>query len=254
MQSTLLREEILHTEDIPDDEVLLDELIGLVDRSLARSPPNNSFSDVSSVHAKKRSLVGKGLWRAVSSILFYGALALVILAAFVYSAGPGEVKNLLGYSYFTVMTASMESSIPPGSFIITKKMAVEELQVGDAITFFASGLNETVTHRIMEIIPDEEIQFRTKGDDNADFDSEPVPGSRVIGKVVFHVKYLGRVMLQLKQYIGWVLVIFFLLFALSLALGWLFRKDDIPEKQQQQLQQKSKRTPRRKKQMDSYLA
>ena len=245
MQSALLREEIPLWEEIPDDEALLDELIDLVDKSLTSGPSNNGFSDVSLAPLKKRS-VGKGLWRAVSSILFYGALALVILVAFVYSAGPGEVKSLMGYSYFTVMTPSMRSSIPPGSFIVTKKTEASELQIGDVITFFASGIDETVTHRIVEVIPDSELQFRTKGDDNHEPDSEPVPGSRVIGKVVFHVKYLGSVMLLLKQHIGWVLAIFFLLFALSLTLGWVFRKEVAPMKPPPQ--QKQQQKPMRKQQ------
>ena len=249
MQSTLMRKDFLHTKDIPDDEALLDELIGLVDRSLASGLPKNWVSDFPPAFAKKRPLAGKGIWRAVSSILFYGALAMVILAAFVYSAGPGEVKNLLGYSYFTVMTPSMKSSIPPGSFIMTKKTALEKLQAGDIITFFAGGVDETITHRIVEVIADGELQFRTKGDDNDDSDSEPIPGSRVIGKVMFHVKYLGSVMLLLKQHIGWVLAIFFLLFALSTTLAWTFRKENIPPKQQQRPQK-----PQQKSQTDPYPA
>ena len=233
MQSALPCEKNLRYEEIPDDEALLDELIGLVDKTLAASRPRNGFYDFPPMPAKKRPAIGKVLWRAFSSILFYGALALVILAAFVYSAGPGEVKSLFGYSYFTVMSPSMKSSIPTGSFILTKKMGTDQLRPGDVITFFASGIDETVTHRIVEVIPDGGLAFRTKGDDNDTPDSELVPADRVIGKVVLHLKHLGNAMLFLKQHIGWVLAIFVLLLALSMTLGWLFRKEDLPAKSSQ---------------------
>ena len=213
-------------EGVPDDDALLDELIDLVDkatldddyilsgRGLFQAPP-----------ASKQRTWGAAARRMISTLLFYGILAMVILAAFVYSGGRGEVKNLLGYSYFTVMTKSMQSSIPSGSLIITKQTDVDKLIPGDIITFFAKDHGDTVTHRIVEVI-DGGLTFRTKGDDNQAPDSELVPAERVVGKVVFHAKAVGRAMLFTRQRIGWIAAIFLILLALSVTLGWAFRKDD----------------------------
>lgn len=203
---------LLH-EELPDDDKLLDELIALVERSVSGGP------------AVKQRSIGKKLWRVVSNLLFYGALLLAILAALVYGTGPGEVKDLLGYSYFTVMTPSMQSSIPQGSLIITRRTEPADLAVGDVITFFSSDGSNTVTHRIIEIISGGELQFRTKGDDNPTPDSTPIAAGRVVGKVLFHVKHLGSVMLALQNNLIWVLALFFLAIALSFTLQQLLRKD-----------------------------
>ena len=58
-------------------------------------------------------------------------------------------------------------------------------------------LNEdtVATHRIIEILPDEEdssvLRFRTQGDANDAPDGTPVHYKNVIGKPVFSVPYLG---------------------------------------------------------------
>jgi signal peptidase I, archaeal type len=204
-------------EEIPDDDALIDELITLVDRAVApRASP-----------AKKRRTSGKSVWRFLSNLLFYSALMLAIVAALVYSAGPGEIKSLFGYSYFTVMTPSMESSIPPGSLIVTKKTDANQLQIGDVITFFSYDADSTVTHRIVEIINDGELSFRTKGDDNQSEDPDPVPAKRLVGKVVFHLGAVGSAMLLLQKHLILVLVLFFLAIALSFTLQQLLRKEDM---------------------------
>jgi len=205
-------------DDIPDDENFIDEMIGLVEGAglsgLYKPLPE-----------KKQWLLGKKAWRMVSSVFFYSALALAILAALVFTGDPGDVRNLMGYSYFTVMTPSMRSSLPVGSLIITRRTDANLLQVGDAITYFAA--NNTVTHRIVDVTHGVDgLEFQTKGDDNTFVDPDPVSADRVIGRVVFRVRYVGHVMLFIQQRIAWVLGMFFILILLSFALQQFLRKDE----------------------------
>ena len=208
---------VLWHEEIPDDEAFIDEMLACLDAvvlpRLYQPLPE-----------KKKWFFGKTVWRTVSSVFFYGALVLALLAALVFTGDPGDVKNLVGFSYFTVMTPSMQSVIPVGSLIITRRTDAHALQIGDVITYFSA--NTTVTHRIVDILYQDGIEFQTKGDDNHSVDPDPVSVERVIGRVVFHVRYIGHAMLFMQQRIVWVLGIFLLLIALSFTLQQLLRKEE----------------------------
>lgn len=94
--------------------------------------------------------------------------------------------KLFGINMYTVLSGSMEPEYPVGSLIYVKETPADQLQVGDVITFKLTG-EVTATHRIIEILDDGGISFRTKGDANEDPDNSPVKSSEVIGKVVFKV-------------------------------------------------------------------
>ena len=108
----------------------------------------------------------------------------------------GEVPSIMGYSFFRVMTGSMEPEIPVDSLIVVKKQGVQELAVGDVISFFSrdpSLMGEVNTHRIVEISEDGgELFFATKGDANNVVDRYITREEDVIGKVVFSSLKLGK--------------------------------------------------------------
>lgn len=102
-------------------------------------------------------------------------------------------SKLLGYQMFTVLSGSMEPEYPVGSLIIVKDIEPSELEVGDVITF-KLGSSTTATHRIIEILHDDNqnsLEFRTKGDANDIEDSDPVEESRIIGKPVLTIPEAG---------------------------------------------------------------
>ena len=118
-------------------------------------------------------------------------VALVVLLALMLVG-----MRLLGLEVFTVLSGSMEPEYPVGSLIYVKKMDCAQLRIGDVITFMVDE-DTVVTHRIAEIIPDENesntLWFRTKGDANKQEDTNPVHYRNVIGKAVFSIPYLGYV-------------------------------------------------------------
>ena len=85
------------------------------------------------------------------------------------------VPSLFGYERYVITGGSMTGSIAKGSIAFEKPVAVDELEVGDVITYLpppASGVDTLVTHRIVELGRDAQgaPRLRTKGDANASVD------------------------------------------------------------------------------------
>lgn len=108
----------------------------------------------------------------------------------------GQVPNLFGYSFFRVMTGSMEPEIPVNSMIVVEKVDSRELEIGDVISFFSrdpSLYGEVNTHRILEIEEqDGELVFLTKGDANNVSDQYLTLEEDIIGKVVWVSLFIGK--------------------------------------------------------------
>ena len=118
-------------------------------------------------------------------------LILIIVFAFLLVG-----VRLFGLEPYTVLSGSMEPEYHVGSLIYVKKASVNELNINDPVTYTV-GNGTVVTHRIIDIIVDEDdptnVQYKTKGDANDTEDGDPVPFSKVIGKPVFDVPLLGYV-------------------------------------------------------------
>lgn len=129
----------------------------------------------------------KKIWNVASTVV---VCAVVILAVLLAGA------RLVGMQVYTVLSGSMEPNYHVGSIIYVKKVEPSDLQVGDAISFMLNE-NTVATHRIVEIVPDDEdptvLRFRTKGDNNSIEDSSLVHCKNVLGRVVGTIPYLGYV-------------------------------------------------------------
>lgn len=127
----------------------------------------------------------KKIWNVISTVL----VVLVVLLA-VALVG----VRLVGIKTYAVISGSMEPTYPTGSLLYVKSVNAQELRVGDAITFMLDE-DTVATHRIIEIIPDDEdssiLRFCTQGDANDTPDGTPVHYKNIIGKPVFAVPYLG---------------------------------------------------------------
>ena len=102
--------------------------------------------------------------------------------------------RLFGFRVFTVLSGSMEPVYHTGSLIYVKETDPYSLEPGDVITFMLDE-KTVATHRIVEVVPDEEdstvIRFRTKGDANEAADGTLVHYKNVLGTPVFTIPYLG---------------------------------------------------------------
>lgn len=127
----------------------------------------------------------KKVWNIVTTVL----VVLVVLVAIALVG-----VRVVGLQTYAVVSGSMEESYPTGSLIYVKSVNYKELKVGDPITFMLDE-DTVATHRIVEIIPDDEdpevLRFRTKGDSNQVEDGTPVHYKNIIGMPVFCIPKLG---------------------------------------------------------------
>lgn len=102
----------------------------------------------------------------------------------------------IGLQPFVILSGSMEPTYSVGSLIYVKAVDYKNLEVGDPITFMLDE-NTVVTHRIIEILVDEEdsetVRFFTQGDANNLPDGVPIHYKNIIGMPVFSIPYLGYV-------------------------------------------------------------
>jgi len=127
------------------------------------------------------------IWNFLSGIMVAAAVLLAVALVGV---------RLVGLKPFVVLSGSMEPTYHVGSLIYVNSVNYMELEVGDPITFMISE-DTVVTHRIIEILPDENepqtLRFFTQGDANEVPDGSSVHYKNIIGKPVFSVPYLGYV-------------------------------------------------------------
>ena len=127
------------------------------------------------------------LLKGLSTILVIFA----VIIAFLISG-----MRIFGFQVYGVLTGSMEPAYPTGSLIYVKAVDYKQLKVGDPITYMISQ-NTVVTHRIIEVLIDEEdpdtIRYFTKGDANEVADGSSVHYKNIIGKPVFSIPLLGYV-------------------------------------------------------------
>lgn len=132
------------------------------------------------------------------SLLHYLAVslsaALLVLLLGVAVAVIG-LPALTGGGAMTVLTQSMEPGLPPGTLVVVRPTSVDDIRVGDVITYqIRSGEAAVVSHRVMsKTYADGELTFVTKGDNNDTVDPEPVREVQVRGKLWYSLPLLGWV-------------------------------------------------------------
>ena len=131
-------------------------------------------------------------------------LALVILIAFFFILGP----RFLGVAFFTIYSGSMEPSLPIGSVVMIRMVEASSICTGDVIAFKTGTSSETVAHRVIEIVSgNPSICVRTGGDANNTPDAALVPAEKIVGKVFFHIPFLGYLSDFVKTKLGYLLLV-----------------------------------------------
>lgn len=95
-----------------------------------------------------------------------------------------------GYSFFKVVTGSMEPEIPVGALILSEETEMNDIEIGEVVCFRSKSpdmLGKIITHRVIEIIEAEDgmLQLVTKGDANLSLDGYYVTAQNLIGKVIW---------------------------------------------------------------------
>ena len=132
-------------------------------------------------------------WLGAAATVLCIALAAILL-----------IPAALGYQRYVIVSGSMTGTYDRGSIVYDDEVPVEELQVGDSITYqppAGASPEELLTHRIVWIGQNDagERTFRTKGDANESVDpwtftlDQPTQA-----KVAFSVPYVGYLLAALS--------------------------------------------------------
>ena len=141
----------------------------------------------------------------IASYCLFGLI--ICVSAFVLTMRfLGESPSIFGYSFYYVLTESMEPEIMSGEIILGKVTTPEELQVGDVITYVGeadSFAGKIITHKIVEINGD---TFTTQGVAN-NIPDPPIHSSQILSRYVATVPLAGKLFSIINSKLGFVFLI-----------------------------------------------
>jgi signal peptidase I len=156
-----------------------------------------------------------GRWASGAALLAGVLVALLVL-----------LPAVLGWERYAIVSGSMTGSYDRGSLVLAEVAPVEDLRVGDVITYQPPAGDHLITHRIAWIGRDDAGQriFRTRGDANPVSDPWTFRlGQPTQARVCFGIPYAGHALAALGRSDVRTAVITLpalLLAALSLAALW----------------------------------
>ena len=157
--------------------------------------------------------------KKIAGNIVYGFCILLILASALIIVAP-----FVGWHVDTVMSGSMEPTIPVGGMVIRSPVATDDIRVGDIIAF-TSGKIE-ICHRVVAIDQGPPLRFTTKGDNNGAPDVAAVAPENVNGRLVVALPLIGYLAHFMKTPLGLFLTIILpLLILIGTELKALFFDD-----------------------------
>lgn len=173
----------------------------------------------------------------VLTIIFISFLVLTVGLTTYFSIMKknGKPAGIFGNYIAYVVTGSMEDTLMIGDVIVVKKTPIEDIKVGDIVTYKSTDgqfAGHYITHRVIDIIehPNNQLQFITKGDSpKSSVDTEYVNYAKILGVYKSKVGVLTFVLSVLSKPIGFILVVIsplILLFGLQVKNFVLAIKDE----------------------------
>lgn len=145
--------------------------------------------------------------KRIKNVLFYAVAIFLILFIFFEAFMPSKTIDYLGVKTYVVLTPSMEPEIMVDDVIVVRKTDLEELEVGDIISFkvYIRDLNREaiVTHYIGDIlVEDGKRIYKTIGEQAEegnydvwlDYNNEEIDirDEDIVGKLLVRLPYLGH--------------------------------------------------------------
>lgn len=137
-------------------------------------------------------IVKKKRLKTICKVIFYTIIIFLIICIIniLYQKfiKKEDSINLFGYKLYIVLSGSMEPTLNVGDIIISKKVEEEQIKVNDIVTFSDED-NNTITHRIVDIIIKEgKKYYQTKGDNNNTSDVNLISIEDIKGKYSFKIE------------------------------------------------------------------
>ena len=169
---------------LPDLKWITKALIGIL-------CPLYSFMFIQSMYLSiSKQLKHKG---KEDSLIGWGITSIVSISIIWFAVGVFPVYPSV------VATGSMEPQIKPGDVILIKKIDDgKDVTIGDIIQFRKNNI--FISHRIIDVVEqNNQICYRTKGDNNSIPDKELVRMEQLKGKVLYVIPKIGWPTLLIKS-------------------------------------------------------
>ena len=215
----------------------------------------------------------KALRRIINIIIDIIVVLILIVSAFVVTLSltskSSGVPNIFGIAPLSVQTQSMEDTINPGDLIFCSLSENDEkFQEGDIVTFPIEINGEQVlnTHRIVEVVEDNNITYyRTQGDNketNPEPDKDLKTSSTIVAKYTgTKIPGLGNVLSFLRTQLGFFLcillpmIIFFIYEGIRVIINLLaYNKEKAIEEAKETLNNSELTEEQKQKAIEEYLA
>lgn len=217
--------------------------------------------------------MSKALKRIVNIVIDILVVLILIVSILVVmlslTSKSSGVPNIFGIAPLSVQTASMEDTINPGDLIFCSVTEFnEEYQEGDIVTFPIEINGESVlnTHRIVEVVKDENITYyRTQGDNketNPEPDKDLQTASTIVAKYTgTKIPGLGNVLSFIRTQLGFFLcvllpmILFFIYEAVRVVMNLLaYSKEKAVEEAQAAVNNSELTEEQKKRAIEEYLA
>lgn len=179
------------------------------------------------------------------------------------------VPNLLGYAPLSVQSDSMKDTFSSGDLIIGKVTDISDtFEVGDVVTFpiKIQGVNTLNTHRIVEIVEDDDITYyRTQGDNkntNPEPDEDLQTSTSIVAKYTgTKIPGVGNILSFIRTQLGFFLcvllpmIIFFVYEAIRVIMNLLaYNKEKALKEAQESINNAELTEEQKQRAIEEYLA
>ena len=130
------------------------------------------------------------------------ALIGVLIAFGILVPAASILAPAIGREVFAIRGQSMSPTIPMGAAIVVVERPIDEIDVGDIVTWRAAN-GAYVTHRVIQIVEENgQPFFQTKGDANDSPDPSAVPADAMVGVVEAWVPAAGYALIMMSTPTG----------------------------------------------------
>ena len=216
----------------------------------------------------------KQLLKKIANIIIDILVVLILIVSILVvmlslTSKSSGVPNIFGIAPLSVQTESMKGTVDPGDLIFCSLTEIDdEFQKDDIVTFPIEINGEQVlnTHRIVEVVEDDNIiYYRTQGDNeetNPEPDKELQTASTIVAKYTgTKIPGLGNVLSFIRTQLGFFLcillpmIIFFIYEAVRVVMNLMAYSKEKAVEEAQAAVNNSELTEEQKKQaIEEYLA
>ncbi len=103
-----------------------------------------------------------------------------------------------GWRVDVVASGSREPYFSVGSLVVIRPVSPEAVKAGDIVAFKPMAGKTLIIHRVVSIEKGSLYYFVTRGNDSGSSGAVSLPARNMVGKICFHVPYVGYVTEFLK--------------------------------------------------------